>query len=216
MGNEVLDRIDERAEELAAEGLVNEKLGRLSDAAAAILRETGAIKMLQPKTHGGLELHPREYGETVMRVASLDGATGWVNGVVGVHPWEVAFADPKVQDEIWGEDPDTWLASPYAPMGIARPVDGGYLFSGRWQFSSGTDHCQWIFLGGFVGDDAGTMAMPPRSLHLILPRSDYEIVEDSWDVVGLRGTGSKDVIVKDAFVPSYRTLDYAKVVDGSL
>jgi len=55
MGNEVLDRIDERAEELAAEGLVNEKLGRLSDAAAAILRETGAIKMLQPKTHGGLE-----------------------------------------------------------------------------------------------------------------------------------------------------------------
>ena len=216
MGNEVLDRIDERAEELAAEGLVNEKLGRLSDAAAAILRETGAIKMLQPKTYGGLELHPREYGETVMRVASLDGATGWVNGVVGVHPWEVAFADPKVQDEIWGEDPDTWLASPYAPMGIARPVDGGYLFSGRWQFSSGTDHCQWIFLGGFVGDDAGTMAMPPRSLHLILPRSDYEIVEDSWDVVGLRGTGSKDVIVKDAFVPSYRTLDYAKVVDGSL
>ena len=216
MPNEVLDRIDERAEQLQAEGPVNEKLGRLSDTAAAILRESGAIRMLQPKSHGGLELHPRAYAETVMRVASLDGASGWVNGVVGVHPWELAFADPKVQEEIWGEDPDTWLASPYAPMGIARPVEGGYLFSGHWQFSSGTDHCKWIFLGGFVGNDDGTMATPPRSLHLILPRSDYEIVEDSWDVVGLRGTGSKDIIVKDAFVPSYRTLDYAKVVDGSL
>ncbi|MEO9222522.1 MAG: acyl-CoA dehydrogenase family protein [Mycobacteriaceae bacterium] len=215
MPNEVLDRIDARAEQLQAEGPVNEKLGRLSDTAAAVLRESGAIRMLQPKSHGGLEVHPREYAETVMRVASLDGASGWVNGVVGVHPWELAFADPKVQDEVWGKDPDTWLASPYAPMGIARPVEGGYLFSGRWQFSSGTDHCKWIFLGGFVGNDEGKMAMPPQSLHLILPRSDYEIVEDSWDVAGLKGTGSKDVIVKDAFVPTYRTLEYAKVADGS-
>ncbi len=93
-------------------------------------------------------------------------------------------------------------------MGIARPVDGGYIFNGRWQFSSGTDHCDWIFLGGMLGDDDGKMVMPPQSLHLILPRSDYEIVQDSWDVAGLKGTGSKDIIVKDAFVPTYRTLEY--------
>ena len=216
MPNEVLDRIEARAEELRAQGPVNEKLGRLSDDSAALLRDAGGIRMLQPKSHGGLELHPREFAETVMRIASLDGSTGWVAGVVGVHPWELAFADPKVQDEVWGENPDTWMASPYAPMGIAKPVEGGYVFNGRWQFSSGTDHCKWIFLGGFVGDENGNMAMPPRSLHLILPRSDYEIVEDSWDVVGLRGTGSKDIIVKDAFVPTYRTLEYTKVVDGTL
>jgi alkylation response protein AidB-like acyl-CoA dehydrogenase len=216
MANEVLDRVEERANELSAQGPVNERLGRLSDESAKLLRDVGAIRMLQPKSHGGLQVHPREFAEAVMRIASLDGSTGWVNGVVGVHPWELAFADPKVQDEVWGADPDTWLASPYAPMGIAKPVDGGYLFSGRWQFSSGTDHCNWVFLGGFVGDADGKMSMPPRSLHLILPRSDYQIVEDSWDVVGLRGTGSKDVIVKDAFVPEYRTLEYSKVIDGSL
>ncbi|MFA1551006.1 acyl-CoA dehydrogenase family protein [Actinomadura chokoriensis] len=215
MANRVLDTIMERAEQIRELGPANEALGRLDDKAASILRESGAIRLLQPKEYGGLEAHPREFAETVMGIASLDGSTGWISGIVGVHPWEMAYADQKVREEIWGEDPDTWIASPYAPMGIARPVDGGYVFNGRWQFSSGTDHCDWIFLGGMLGDAEGKMAQPPRSLHLILPRSDYEIVEDSWDVAGLKGTGSKDIIVKDAFVPTYRTLEYNKVVDGS-
>jgi 3-hydroxy-9,10-secoandrosta-1,3,5(10)-triene-9,17-dione monooxygenase len=215
MANRVLDTIMERAEQIRELGPANEALGRLDDKAAQILKDAGVIRLLQPEAHGGLEVHPREFAETVMGIASLDGSTGWIAGIVGVHPWEMAYADPKVREEIWGEDPDTWIASPYAPMGIARPVDGGYVFNGRWQFSSGTDHCDWIFLGGMLGDDEGKMAMPPRSLHLILPRSDYEIVEDSWDVAGLKGTGSKDIVVKDAFVPAYRTLEYTKVVDGS-
>jgi alkylation response protein AidB-like acyl-CoA dehydrogenase len=145
----------------------------------------------------------------------MDGATGWVSGIVGVHPWELAFADPKLQDEIWGDDPDTWLASPYAPMGVATPVDGGYILKGRWQFSSGTDHCKWIVLGAILGDQHGKPIMPPTILHVFLPRADYTIVDDSWDVVGLRGTGSKDVIVDGAFIPDYRTLDSADVMDGS-
>ncbi|MEU8303302.1 acyl-CoA dehydrogenase family protein [Actinomadura sp. NPDC048955] len=215
MADRVLDTIMERAEQIRELGPASEALGRLDDKAAKILKDSGAIRLLQPEAHGGLEVHPREFAETVMGIASLDGSTGWVAGIVGVHPWEMAYADPKVREEIWGEDPDTWIASPYAPMGIARPVDGGYVFNGRWQFSSGTDHCDWIFLGAMLGDDEGRMAQPPRSLHMILPRSDYEIVEDSWDVAGLKGTGSKDIIVRDAFVPAYRTLEYSKVVDGS-
>ncbi|WP_067461400.1 acyl-CoA dehydrogenase family protein [Actinomadura macra] len=215
MTNRVLDTIMERAEEIRASGPANEALGRLDDQAAKALRESGAIRLLQPAAHGGLEAHPREFAETVMGVAALDGSTGWVAGIVGVHPWEMAYADPKVREEVWGRDPDTWIASPYAPMGVARPVDGGYVFNGRWQFSSGTDHCDWIFLGGMLGDAAGDVAQPPSSLHLILPRSDYEIVEDSWDVAGLKGTGSKDVIVRDAFVPAYRTIPFSKVIDGS-
>ena len=107
------------------------------------------------------------------------------------------------------------MASPYAPQGVAKPVDGGYLFNGRWQFSSGTDHCDWIILGAMLGDADGKPLMPPQMLHMILPRKDYEIVEDSWNVVGLRGTGSKDIIVKDAFVPDYRTMDAMKVMDGT-
>ena len=121
----------------------------------------------------------------------------------------------RCREEVWADDVDTWMASPYAPQGVAKPVDGGYIFNGRWQFSSGTDHCDWIILGAMLGDDEGKPLMPPQMLHMILPRKDYEIVEDSWNVVGLRGTGSKDVIVKDAFVPTYRTMDATKVMDGT-
>ncbi|KRF10453.1 acyl-CoA dehydrogenase family protein [Nocardioides sp. Soil796] len=215
MTNQVLDNVMESAEQIAALGPANEELGRLDDAAAKLVRESGVIRMLQPKTHGGLESHPREFAETVMKIASLDGSSGWVAGIVGVHPWELAMMDSRVQEEVWGQDQDTWLASPYAPMGVLRPVDGGYVFNGHWQFSSGTDHCDWIFLGAWLGDEAGEALTPPQMYHVVLPRSDYEIVEGSWDVVGLKGTGSKDIIVKDAFIPDYRVLAYDKLADGS-
>ncbi|WP_110207078.1 acyl-CoA dehydrogenase family protein [Nocardioides daejeonensis] len=215
MTHPVMQAIEERADELAALGPENEALGRLTDRTAELLRETGVIRMLQSTKYGGMEAHPAEFAEAVMRLASLDGSTGWVAGIVGVHPWEMSMCDPRVQEEVWGEDPDTWIASPYAPMGVLRPVDGGYLFNGHWQFSSGTDHCDWIFLGAFLGDEEGKPQMPPQSQHVILPRSDYTIVEDSWDVVGLRGTGSKDIVIKDAFVPSYRVVPFSKFLDGS-
>ncbi len=215
MTQRVIDKLGEIADQLREQAWEAEKLGQLPDETVKLMNAAGNIKLLQPKEYDGLEAHPREFAETVMATAALDPAAGWINGVVGVHPYQLAYADPKVADEIWGSDTDTWVASPYAPQGVARPVDGGYIFNGRWQFSSGTDHCEWIFLGAMLGDAEGKPLMPPQMLHMILPRADYEIVEDSWNVVGLRGTGSKDVIVKDAFVPSYRTMDAMKVMDGT-
>lgn len=212
---QVLDRIEQYADEIRADGVEGDKLMRLTDANAKRLKEAGAIRMLQPKQYGGLEVHPREFAETAMAIGAMDGATGWVTGIVGVHPWEMVFFDPKAQDEVWGQDQDTWIASPYAPMGVAVPTDGGYILNGRWSFSSGTDHCQWVMIGAMVGNADGSPQMPPKILHVLLPRSDYEIDQDSWDVVGLRGTGSKDLIVKDAFLPEYRTLDAATVYDGT-
>lgn len=215
MTGQVLDNIVVIADQLRDQASEAELLGRLPDETAKVLKMAGTMKLLQPGAYGGFEAHPREFAETVMAVASLDGAAGWVCGVVGVHPWQLGFADPKVQQEVWGADDNTWMASPYAPTGIAIPTDGGYRFSGRWQFSSGTDHCDWIFLGAMLGDADGNVALPPTMLHMILPRQDYTIVEDSWDVVGLKGTGSKDIIVRDAFVPDYRVMNGDHVIDGT-
>ena len=215
MTERVLDRLSDIADQFKAQAVEAEKIGKLTDDTVKMMKAAGHIRLLQPKGHGGLEVHPREFAETVMATAALDPSAGWINGVVGVHPYQLAYADPRVAAEIWADDVDTWVASPYAPQGVAKPVDGGYIFNGRWQFSSGTDHCDWIFLGAMLGDADGRPLMPPQMLHMILPRKDYEIVPDSWDVVGLRGTGSKDVIVKDAFVPSYRTMDAMKVMDGT-
>ena len=215
MSERVLDRLTDLADQFKEQAVEAEKLGKLPDATVKSMKAIGSIRLLQPKKHGGMEVHPREFAETVMATAALDPAAGWINGVVGVHPYQLAYADPKVGEEIWAGDVDTWVASPYAPQGVAVPTDGGYIFTGRWQFSSGTDACDWIILGAMVGGADGAPLMPPQMLHMILPRSDYQIVEDSWDVVGLRGTGSKDVIVDGAFVPSYRTMDGMKVMDGT-
>ncbi|WP_078321774.1 acyl-CoA dehydrogenase family protein [Mycobacteroides chelonae] len=215
MTERVIDRINDLADQLREQAWEAEKLGKLPDETAKMLRAAGPIRLLQSKGYGGYEVHPREFAETVMATAALDPASGWICGVVGVHPWQVAFADPKVAAEMWSQDQDVWMASPYAPTGVAKPVDGGYIFNGRWQFSSGTDHCDWIILGALLGDGEGKPLMPPKMLHMILPRQDYEIVEDSWNVVGLRGTGSKDIIVRDAFVPSYRVMDGDEVIDGT-
>ncbi|MBM7459446.1 acyl-CoA dehydrogenase family protein [Rhodococcus coprophilus] len=209
----VLDRIMQHADEIRAEGVEGDKIMRLTDTTAKHLRESGIIRTFQPKEFGGFEGHPREAAETVMALGALDGATGWVAGIVGVHPWELAFFDPKAQEEIWGADNDMWMASPYAPMGVAVPVDGGYILNGRWAFSSGTDHCGWVMIGAAVGDKDGNRT--GQVLHVVLPRSDYEIDQDSWNVIGLRGTGSKDLIIKDAFIPEHRTLDAEIVLSGN-
>lgn len=88
------------------------------------------------------------------------------------------------------------------PVGKAEPVEGGYRFSGRWGFSSGVEHCQWIFLGGLLPREDGGEGLEHTTF--LLPREDFEIVEN-WDVHGLRATGSHDIVVKDAFVPAHRT-----------
>ena len=210
----VLERVEALAEYFAENGRANENLGKLTADVASTLKDTGIVRMLQPKKYGGMETHPVDFMKAVLTAGSADSATGWVAGVVGVHPHELAQADDRLQQELWKEDPDTWVASPYAPMGVGTPVDGGFRFTGHWKFSSGTDHCQWVMIGGFVANPDGT---PNRNdvRHFCLPRKDYEIVHDSWDVLGLRGTGSKDLLVKDVFVPDYRVISTEEITAGT-
>ncbi|MCI3277951.1 hydroxylase [Streptomyces cylindrosporus] len=215
MTHEVVGRVEELGAELAGLADENESLGKLSDRTVELLRSAGVIRLLQPKEFGGFGAHPRDFAEAVMAVARHDGAAGWVCGVVGVHPWELAQMDPRLAHEVWDEDPDTWIASPYMPNGVADPVDGGYVLSGRWPFSSGSDHCRWDFLGALLGDGKGRPAGPITVMHVVLPRDDYEIIDGTWDVVGLAGTGSKDVVVDKAFVPEYRTIRQEAVQDGA-
>lgn len=213
MDHDVFTRIEDSGAVLAEQSAAGDELGRLPDEVCKRLKDTGLVRLLQPAEFGGYEADPRDFLNAVMDVGNWCPSAGWVAGVVGVHPWELALQDERVQAEVWGDDPDTWIASPYSPMGTAVPVDGGYQVDGHWKFSSGTDHCEWAVLGAVVPGE-GDNAPPAAMLHVMLPRSDYEIVPDSWDVMGLEGTGSKDVVVRDAFVPAYRTIDVVKVLTG--
>ena len=171
------------------------------------LAETGFFRLLQPASYGGLEADPIAFYTAVRLIASACGSTGWVASVLGVHPWQLALFPERAQEDVWGADPGTRMSSSYAPTGRARTVEGGHQLDGRWSFSSGCDHTSWVLLGGIVLDDDGK---PVDFRTFLLPASDYAI-DDVWDTVGLRGTGSNDIVVDGAFVPAYRSLSFTDV-----
>jgi 3-hydroxy-9,10-secoandrosta-1,3,5(10)-triene-9,17-dione monooxygenase len=177
------------------------------------LEESGFFRLLQPSAYGGLEADPVTFFTAVRLIASACGSTGWVASVVGVHPWQLALFPAQAQDDVWAADPATRMSSSYAPTGRATlvkgagEVGGGYQLNGRWSFSSGCDHATWVLLGGIVLNEEG---QPVDFRTFLLPASDYAI-DDVWDTVGLRGTGSNDIVVDHAFVPEYRSLSFTDV-----
>lgn len=188
----------------------SEELRRLPDETIADLAGAGFFRMFQPARWGGYEVHPRVFFDVQMTVASACPSTAWVLGVVGVHNWQLALFPEAAQREVWGDDPSVLISSSYAPTGTIERAPGGYRVSGRWSFSSGCDHCQWVFLGGFVPPEPGAEDRPPEMRTFLLPRSDYRI-DDTWFVAGLKGTGSKDIVVDGVLVPEHRT---HRMIDG--
>ena len=207
--------IHAHAQLLRDEHIPSDECGFLTKPAQQVLEDSGGMRLLQAVSHEGFEAHPHDFLAWVRAAAHYNPSAGWIGGVVGIHPWEVALVDPKLQDEIYADNPDTWVASPYAPQGRATREGDGFRFSGQWQYSTGTDYCDWVVLGGIVVEEKGVRKGPPDMRHFFLPRGDYEIIEDSWNVMGLSGTGSKDVRVDGAFVPEYRTVGHSALSDGN-
>ncbi|MER6939486.1 3-hydroxy-9,10-secoandrosta-1,3,5(10)-triene-9,17-dione monooxygenase oxygenase subunit [Nocardioides sp. NPDC127514] len=196
---DLLPTIRERAEE-------TERLRVVPESSVKELEEVGFFKLLQPARFGGLEADPVDFYTCVRDIASACGSTGWVSSVLGVHPWQIALFDDEAQQAVWGEDPDTRVSSSYAPMGKAAITEGGFTLSGRWSFSSGCAHATWVLLGGLVFSDEGQVV---DFRTFLVPRERYEIV-DVWNVVGLAGTGSNDIVVDDVFIPETFTLSMAE------
>jgi len=129
-------------------------------------------------------------------------STGWTVGNLLIHHWMLALYDERAQEEVWGANPDALIASGIAyPQGHARRVEGGYSVGGRWNFSSGVDASEWSQLAAMVREGERVVDYRMCLLH----QSQYEIVDD-WNVLGMRGTGSKTVVAKDVFVPAHRAL----------
>jgi 3-hydroxy-9,10-secoandrosta-1,3,5(10)-triene-9,17-dione monooxygenase len=196
---DLLPTFRERADEA-------ERLRVVPEASVKELEETGFFTLLQPKRFGGLEADPIDFYTAVRDISTACGSTGWVSSVVGVHPWQVALFADEAQQAVWGHDTNTRLSSSYAPTGKAVQAEGGFQLSGKWSFSSGCDHCQWVLLGGLVFN-AEDQVVDFRTF--MVPRENYEIV-DVWDVVGLRGTGSNDIVVDDVFIPEAFTLSMSE------
>jgi len=188
-----------------------EQLRRLPDETIADLHASGLFRMLQPARVGGSELPYRALFELTAVVGQGCGSTAWVLGNLAAHHWLLGMWHPEAQDEIWGESPDSLISSALAfARGRARRETGGYRLSGRWPFSSGIDPSAWNIFGAIVADEETGQS---EARMFLVPVSDYTII-DTWQVIGLAGTGSNDVEVADILVPAYRTLSTERIRGG--
>lgn len=209
----MIDKARAAAPALAAADAASAEQGKLTEAAVAALESTGVLRALQPARWGGGEAHLAEYADTVIEIGRASASAGWVASVVGVHPWQIALFPEETQKEVWGDDPGRRIASSYTPTGRIEKVPGGYRVSGRWSFSSGSGICSGVILGGIAGRREVNGTEYPDFTSVILDEADYRI-EETWNVAGLRGTGSNDIVVDGVLVPEHRGQSHVHYTHG--
>jgi 3-hydroxy-9,10-secoandrosta-1,3,5(10)-triene-9,17-dione monooxygenase len=190
----------------------SEQLRCLSQDTERELHESGLFRIVQPKRLGGSELDYVALIDCADAMGQGDASVAWTFANLASHHWMLAMFDKRAQDAVWGKNPDTLIASSFIfPAGRARKVDGGYVLRGRWPLSSGVNCSEWNMLASVVSSEDDADGIEYRIF--LLPKSDYRI-KDTWDATGLRGTGSNDVEVEDAFVAPEMTVGVHEVAGG--
>lgn len=191
------------------------KRARECDAARKLVPESmaamvaaGMFRIPQPRRVGGYELSLRTLADAVTGLSEACPSSGWVLMVMGAHHWCMGSFPEPAQDEVFGNARDGLVAGTLSWQGTARAVDGGYRVDGRWQFCSGVDHADWVLLGCADAATHGPL------VHVVVPRAELEL-DDTWHVMGLQGTGSKDVLAHDVFVPAHRAIDTRVLFRGA-
>jgi len=196
------------APRIRAAAAETERQRRLSPELVRALAAGGVFRMCVPRALGGGEVDPATMIETVETLAAADGAAGWSAMIGATSGVASAYLAEEAAQEIYGSDPEVVSGGAFAPLGKATVVDGGYRVSGRWPFASGCEHCAWL-MGGSVVLDGGQPRLLPSGMAdnrlMLFPAAAVRII-DTWDVAGLRGTGSHDIAVEDQFVPAARSL----------
>lgn len=171
---------------------------------------TGIMRVMQPLRFGGHQASFGTFSRIIEILAEGCAASAWVYAVLGEHQWIIACMPEQAQEDVWGEDPWAVASSSLAPRETARAATGGWRLSGRFPFSSGCLHARWAIIGARCEDAAGNR--PTR--YLLVPMSRIEIIDD-WEVLGLRGTGSRSLLIDDVFVPAHRSILLRDLYDGT-
>lgn len=196
---------------ISARAARTEELRSLPQETVDELLGAGLFGLMTPKRWGGSELGYAAVLEVQAELASACVSTGWVYGVLTGHSWLAALFPEQAQADVFEHDPQALIAS-LLRLGGEAPVevDGGFRWQGgTGKFCSGIDHSAWVLLGGVVRDDDGGS----EAWYFLIPREDVEVVDD-WHTVGLQGTGSKSIVVKDAFIPAYRAVRFSDLSAG--
>jgi len=177
----------------------------------AELRGAGLLRMGQPRRLGGGELPFDQSVAAVSRLARGCASTAWVCGVYNDHAITIGMFDPRAAEDIWGDNPDALVSAGFTPSGRVERGDGGWQLSGTWSWSSGCDHADWVMVVAMLPSSDGD---GQDASFCLVPR-EYVRIDDNWRVMGLAGTGSKKLVIDEAFVPDHRTFSMAETSNGS-
>ena len=190
-----------------------EELRRLPPETEQDLHDAGLFRIVQPRRVGGSELDYVALVDCADALARADASAAWNFANLASHHWMLGMFDRRAQDAVWSSDANTLIASSFIfPAGRAKKVDGGYVLNGHWPFSSGVESCDWNMLASVVSSDDEADGIEYRIF--LLNKKDY-LINDTWNATGLRGTGSNDVRVADAFVPTQMTIAVSHLAGGS-
>ena len=164
-----------------------------------------------PRRLGGYETDIRTYIAVMAELGRGCGSTAWTASLLNVCAWLTALFPERAQQEVWGSNPEAWIAGSLAPKGEARETAGGWIVNGRWPWASGSLHAQWAACGILMKNEQGEVANLGLSL---TPMTDLTI-EDTWHMAGMKGTGSNTIVAKDVFVPEHRFLPYPGAFQGA-
>ncbi len=174
------------------------------------LQRSGLFAIQKPSRFGGFELGLVEFVEIVAELGRACGSTAWVYGVTAERAWLAAKFALQAQREIWEPNPRALITSSITPNGVATPVAGGWRVTGHWQFVSGIDIADWcVFCTHRPRGDGA----PTEAVYFLIPKAQCEII-DTWHVAGLAATGSRDVRVRDVFVPDHRFVSVELLREG--
>ncbi|WP_197281155.1 MULTISPECIES: acyl-CoA dehydrogenase family protein [unclassified Mycobacterium] len=186
-----------------------EALGTTPPDLVGRLRAAGVFRALQPRSLGGFEMAPTEFIHMIEELARADGSTGWIAAIGAGGPAFTAWLEPAAATALFGPDADFLAATVFAPTGRAVPDGRGrFAVDGRWPFASGCRHAEWVLAGMFVFDGDTPRMIPdqgPDWRLAFFPRAEAEIV-DNWDVLGLRATGSNDLVGRGLRVDEEHTI----------
>jgi 3-hydroxy-9,10-secoandrosta-1,3,5(10)-triene-9,17-dione monooxygenase len=210
--NAAMERAEALVPVLRQRAVQTEALRTLPQDTERDLHDTGLFRVLQPRRVGGAELDYVAMIDVADVLARGDASVAWTVTNLASHHWMLAMFQEAAQTLIWGESPDTLIASSFVfPAGRATRTKDGYILKGRWPFCSGVGPSQWSMLAGMVAGGAGSA---PEYRIFLVPARDYRII-DTWTALGLQGTGSHDVEIAEAFVPECMTLAVASVAGGA-
>lgn len=207
--NPLLDDLQAILPAIAANAVKAEQLRQVPEENIAMLKGIGLHRALQPKQYGGMEISLPEFAECVVALAGACASTAWAFSLLCTHSHQLAMFPAQLQEEVWGENADATASSSIAPFGKVEDVEGGVRFNGEMGWSSGSDHAEWAIVGCRRKNAEGELIY----CFAVLPRCDYEI-RDDWFAAGMKGSGTKTLIIKDAFVPNHRIQAAKDMMEG--